>query len=315
MRTQSLFYFKGLAWLLFTVLLLSACRSNPASPTSPVELTPPENTSETSSAFSPTPSPTLPAPTPTPQALAARVNDQAISLERYQAELGRFQAAVNRELNQDDHQRVLESLVNELLLAQSATENGYTLDNATLQERLEELAQAAGGQDALNQWMEANGYSEASFLEHLDLAIRAAWMRDQIVAQVSTTQEQVHARQVLFKTIEEANQAFAQLQAGADFLDLAKTSDPIAGGELGWFPRGYLFFPELEEAIFQLQPGQYTDVIQTPSGFHIVFVIEREQERPIDSQVFVILQENALQKWLEEQRQQSSIEILASTNN
>lgn len=315
MRTQSLFYFKGLTWLLFTVLLLSACQSNPASPITPVELTPPENPSETPSAFSPTPSPTLPAPTPTPQALAARVNDQAIPLERYQAELGRFQAAVNRELNQDDRQRVLDSLVNELLLAQAATDNGYTLDNTTLQERLDELAQAAGGQDALNEWMLTNGYSEASFREDLDLAIRAAWMRDQIVAEVPTTQEQVHARQVLFKTIEEANQAFAQLQAGADFLDLAKTADPIAGGELGWFPRGYLFFPDLEEAIFQLQPGQYTNVIQTSSGFHIVFVIEREQERPIDSQVLVILQENALQKWLEEERQQSTIEILASINN
>ncbi len=176
MRTQPIFYFKGLIWILIVVLFLTACQATPSAPTNPVELTSLEPVSETPSAFSPSPSPTSPTHTPTPQALAARVNDQGISLERYQAELGRYQAAVNRELTSEDRQRVIDSLVDELLLAQAALQNGFTLDETTLQARIDKLTQEAGGQDAINQWMQTHGYSEASFREQLALAISAGCM-------------------------------------------------------------------------------------------------------------------------------------------
>jgi len=121
----------------------------------------------------------------------------------------------------------------------------------------------------------------------------------------------VHARQILTRTAEEANQALAKLQAGQDFDTLAKEADPIAHGELGWLPRGFLFFPELEEAAFKLEPGQYSSVIQTPSGYHILYIIERDPQRALDPQARLILQGKALQAWLDERRQQSQIEIIA----
>ncbi len=44
-----------------------------------------------------------------------------------------------------------------------------------------------------------------------------------------------------------------QLQAGADFATLAYRYDPLTGGDLGWFPRGVLTQPAVEEAAFSLQ--------------------------------------------------------------
>jgi peptidyl-prolyl cis-trans isomerase C len=128
---------------------------------------------------------------------------------------------------------------------------------------------------------------------------------------VPQTAEQVHARQILLRTAEAAAQELAQLQAGQDFTELAKQADPVTGGDLGWFPRGYLFFPELDQAVFSLEPGKFSDVIQTSIGYHILYVIEKDPARLLDPQARLILQEKALKNWLDERRQQSKIEIIS----
>jgi parvulin-like peptidyl-prolyl isomerase len=62
---------------------------------------------------------------------------------------------------------------------------------------------------------------------------------------------------------------------GADFAALASeyTEDPSGksnGGRLGTFGRGRMV-PEFEKATFELAPGEVSDVIETPFGFHIIY--------------------------------------------
>ncbi|MBD1399368.1 SurA N-terminal domain-containing protein [Pelovirga terrestris] len=69
-----------------------------------------------------------------------------------------------------------------------------------------------------------------------------------------------------------------QLREGADFAQLAKRhSDDAAnaadGGDLGYFGRG-IMVSEFETAAFALRPGQISDVVQTPFGFHIIKVTD-----------------------------------------
>ena len=75
-----------------------------------------------------------------------------------------------------------------------------------------------------------------------------------------------------------ANELLKQLQDGAGFAQLAKThsddqSNAAQGGELGTFGRGTMV-SEFEDAVFALRPGQLSEVIQTPFGFHIIKVEE-----------------------------------------
>ena len=139
----------------------------------------------------------------------------------------------------------------------------------------------------------------------------AAWMRDQITGAVPWVADQVHARQILLYNSSDANDILSRLNSGEDFTTLAFQYDPATGGDLGWFPKGYLTEPALETAAFSLDPGKYSDVIQTPLGYHILLVIERDAQHPLTSDARMNLQEKALSNWLAARRAQSDIQILA----
>ena len=115
--------------------------------------------------------------------------------------------------------------------------------------------------------------------------------------------EQIKAAHILLSVAEDADsvtvqkrrefadQLLKQLQDGADFTQFAKTysddkSNAANGGELGTFGRGTMV-KEFEDAVFTLRPGQLSDVVQTPFGFHIIKV-EEYTEPGVKSLVDVI---------------------------
>ncbi len=73
--------------------------------------------------------------------------------------------------------------------------------------------------------------------------------------------------------------------SGANFAELANkySQDPGnkdakgqgRGGELGWFGHGAMV-AEFDKAAFALSPGQVSDVVQTPFGFHVIQLEEKE---------------------------------------
>jgi peptidyl-prolyl cis-trans isomerase C len=207
----------------------------------------------------------------------------------------------------DAAQVVLDDLIAQVLLAQAARDDGFEITESDLESRIESLASQVGGMDALAAWQSEHGYTEESFQSALRRAAEAAWMRDKIIMAVPGTAEQVHAQQILLYNEDIARQVSNQLKAGADFADLAALYDPNAGGELGWFPRAYLLEPELEEAAFSLEPGQYSDVIETEVGYHILLVLERDPQHQLSPDAYLVMQEKALQDWLAQKRDESKI--------
>jgi peptidyl-prolyl cis-trans isomerase C len=242
--------------------------------------------------------------------LAAVVNGEEITLEEYQAELARYQAAIGTELATEDEQRVLDEMVGELLLAQAAREAGYTPTEEDVQKRYNDLITALGSQGALQDWMARYHYTQESFQQALGRSVAAAWMRDRIATAVPDSAEQIHARQILLYNSEEADGVLAQLRAGADFDDLAAQYDPITGGDLGWFPQGYLLDPKLDETAFGLQPGEFSSVIQTAAGYHVLQVLERVPQRPLEPSARQVLELRAIDDWMSQRRSQGEIQLL-----
>ncbi len=269
-----------------------------------------------------TPAPTQPpvtptaeaSPTPTQLPLALRVNGEGILITEYEAELARLQMAVEETGKQmtaeEQRQMVLDNLTDELLLAQAAQQAGFSVSDEELQARIDKLVSEIGGADKLTEWQAKYLFTEESFITYLKRSVLVAWQRDQITDAVPLTADQVHARQLIYQDEADANAALAALQGGTAFTQLAEAQDPVLGGELGWFPQGTLTQPVVEEALFALQPGEFTAVIKSEIGYHIVQMLEREPDHPLSVEARRMLQEKALDQWLTEKRAVSTIEVL-----
>lgn len=84
-----------------------------------------------------------------------------------------------------------------------------------------------------------------------------------------------------------AEQLHQQAISGADFIGIIKAEERSPKGRLNWDGIGTRredVPPDVSEMVFALKPGQISPVIETPTGFHIIKVLEREYAglRPLD---------------------------------
>lgn len=102
-----------------------------------------------------------------------------------------------------------------------------------------------------------------------------------------STPEQVRASHILLKTEgkddaavkKQADDLLAQIKAGANFEELAKThsEDEVSaakGGDLDFFNKGAMV-PEFDKVAFALPPGQMSDVVKSSFGYHIIKVTDK----------------------------------------
>jgi len=283
---------KTLLLLLVSIILFSGCGG--AAETPPGTATP----------ILPTRTPFPPSPTPIPT--AAIVNGDIITVAAYQEELARYKAAVNRDLTEEDQSIVINDLINLTLLAQAATSEGFQISETDLDER---IARLETEDQPLTDWLAVYGFTAESFREHLKRSLEAAWMRDQIIADVPFEMEQINAQQMLFYNLAAAEETLEDLNSGKDFSQLAKTNDPQTLGDLGWFPPGFLTISELDPILFDLEVEETSDIIETEIGYHIIMVLEKEGNRPLDPAIRQILQEQELDNWLVRRWKLSTIQI------
>lgn len=253
-------------------------------------------------------------PTATPEPMALTVNGEGITVTEFQAELARYksaQTALGKTVSDTDASKVvIEDLIAQVLLAQGAKAAGFDLSESALQSRMDALTTQLGGADKLSTWESGHGYTDASFRVALKRSAEAAWMRDKIVGTVPITADQVHAQQILMFNADDAQTVLAQLKGGADFNELAlkyNTYNTSTHGDLGWFPKGYLLDSKIEDAAFSLQAGQFSDVIQTDIGFHIIKVLERDPQHSLSPDAYLSQQEQALKDWVAQQRAQAAV--------
>ncbi len=262
----------------------------------------------------PTVTPALPTPTPAP--LAASVNGEGILLEFFELEIIRFEysktdSGIDLATLGSYQSELLDSMIDLVLLVQGARASSFKVEETEIDDRLNLMIESAGGWGKFELWMELNGYTQETLRTALAEEIEAAWMVAYLADQVPDITEQVHARHILVASEAEADELRAGLQDGADFDTLARqysidSSTRPAGGDLGWFPKGFLLWPEVEAAAFSLQPGEISTVVKSEIGYHILETIERE-DRLLAYSVRQALCERAVESWLSTERVSADI--------
>jgi parvulin-like peptidyl-prolyl isomerase len=291
--------------LLVIVFLISACG---------IEQTAEIATETATSTTAPTITQTSIPPSATPIPMAVIINNEGITREEFDVELDRYLSATgsgDRIDSTSPENQVLENFISQTLLKQGAEKNGFEISGDQIDSRIQELVSEAGGEEDFNRWLTDNGYNLDSFKIALAKSILAAWIRDQILQDVPQSAEQVNIQQLFFLSGDQANQVFQELESGRDFATIAAELDPFARGELGWVPRNYLPHQEIEEVAFNLQPGEYSQVIETSVGYHVIRVLEFDQNRRLNPDARLVWQELALKDWINQQREASNIEVFA----
>lgn len=267
----------------------------------------------------PTPEPTatetpIPEPTPTTPPAAAKVNGLYIAIEDVDCRSAQLRDAYeqlgkNVPGNDELREEALNDLIDETLFLSAAQLRGISPTAADLESKKQELCESLGSCDALYNWQNRNHYTEASFQRALERETAASNMRETIFASLKDA-EQLHVYRIWSDRRSDLTEAQNRLNLGISFIDVARNYDVATGGDMNWFPRGVLFSGELEEKIFSLNTGEYTDILEADGVYNIFYVADKQTGREMEMQVQQIAQRKALSDWLEEQRKQAEIEIL-----
>ena len=269
-----------------------------------------------------------PTETATPEPLAAVVNGEPILLSEFERQIASYEAsmaAAGQDLSTAegqaslarDREWVLDRLIEQILIEQAAQEAGVTVSAEEVDANIASLKEEIGD-TAFQQWLANEGMTEAQMREKLHREMIATKMANQVATDIPTRAEHIHARHIVVATQEEAQQVLSQVQAGADFATLARTysqdsSTRENGGDLGYFPRGVLTSSAVEEAAFQLQPGQVSGIIPSPLGYHIIQVIDRVPEQEISPENMRLIQDRTVRQWLDQLWAEADIQRFPST--
>jgi peptidyl-prolyl cis-trans isomerase SurA len=140
--------------------------------------------------------------------------------------------------------------------------------------------------------------------------------------------QQSRVRHILIKTSELVSQREARdrllklkdrIDHGTDFAELARLhsedTSSSRGGDLGWLAAGNTV-PEFEHAMNALEPGQVSEPVQTPFGWHLIQVLARRDEDMSKERQRVSARmalharksDEAYQEWLRQLRDRAYIE-------
>lgn len=151
--------------------------------------------------------------------------------------------------------------------------------------------------------------------DYYRLFVKPQMVRDQIDAQlqnaVPQSADQVHLQHIIVATEDLATQLASQAKGGADFGELAKTNSTDTqtaptGGDLGWVTKDELE-PATVEIAFGLDKNGISDPIQTPYGWEIIRVEDKQTDRPLTDTQYSNARQKAVDSWIADQRSKASI--------
>ena len=244
--------------------------------------------------------------------VAAKVNSEIITLsvieERAEILRQKYVGAPISISEQDLLKEALNMVIEESLQIQEGKKLGFVIDEDAVDAAMEEIIKKndlADGQ--LQEMLKREGRTLKSYKNHIrdqimvskitrfEIGNRVKVSEKSIIKYYKENQKEfwqegkVKARHILFiaergssekirrEKLQQAKKILLKLRKGNDFAKLAmKYSEDISasnGGDVGFVGRGKMV-PEFEEAVFNLKPGQVSDIVKTEYGYHIIKVEE-----------------------------------------
>jgi len=213
--------------------------------------------------------------------------------------------------------QILERMITDMLQQQYARENGVRVDDAQLNPAITRIAQQNGfsSLDKFRAKLEADGVDYKKFREEIRSEIISTRLREREVeskliisesevdnylankARIGSAGEEFHLAHILVVVPEQASaekiqaareraeQALSKLKGGAAFAQVAAgvsdAKDALKGGDLGW-RSGDSIPPLFMNELQNMKPGQISAVLRSPSGFHILKLLEkRSADAPV----------------------------------
>jgi peptidyl-prolyl cis-trans isomerase SurA len=247
--------------------------------------------------------------------VAVVVNDDVITRNELNDRIREIVRQLNRQntpLPAADvlEKQILERMIMDMLQLQYAKETGLRVDDTQLNVAIGRIAQQ-NNFSSLAQFrdrLEADGIDFDKFREEIRGEIISTRLREREIesklvisdgevdnylankARLGNSGEEFHLAHILVVIPEQASaekiqaarsraeNALAQLKAGADFAQVAAGSsdanDALKGGDMGWLS-GDKILPLFADELQNLKIGQVSGVLRSPSGFHIVKVIDK----------------------------------------
>ncbi len=255
------------------------------------------------------------AQTSTGDAILAMVNDQSIPEIELKWEIGQLTAEMslrNRPLSTGQirtlQPQLTDNIIERELLYQYASQKKIGVRTQLVNDTLADLKEQLGGNSALNHYLRTTGMSRSQLKEklHKGLIVRHLLRKEAIRAikvseaemqafyrqnqEFFETGEQIRSRHILIavsnmhnetqraESWEKIQALKTRLENGADFavlaLEYSDCPSRISAGDLGYLSREQMI-PSFADVVFQLQPGQVSNVFATRFGYHIVKVVDR----------------------------------------
>ncbi|PJF22796.1 MAG: hypothetical protein CUN56_04190 [Phototrophicales bacterium] len=251
--------------------------------------------------------------------IVARVNGQSITLTAFERALARNAAVVSDVASYDALAAFeLDKLIEQEVILQAAAEMGIVVTQEAVDAEYQFMRTSISDDTEWQNWLQTNNFAdddEFRQLTYYNLVNQR--VQEAVLQQMGMPQiPQVRMRHILVDTLEQANAVLARLNAGEDFAIVAtemsvdettRSSGGNLGNADGWVVADDLVTPELFDSALQLEPGTYSQPIQTMLGYHIIQTLEVGQ-RPATSQEAVTLQMQYFNDWLAEQVQSADIE-------
>lgn len=274
--------------------------------------------SQTAAAPASQPEKPKPVPVQLPDVIA-RVNGESINKAEFEKAIknveGRAGQPVPAEQRDQVYRGVLDQLIAYRLLMQETKARKIDVAETEVEARLASIKQQFPSEDAFKQTLTQQNLTVEQLREDAKSDMRVTKMLESEVntkvavqaQEVNTFYEQnpdkfkqgerVRASHILIRAAENADvktrqdaktkatDVLKEVKGGKDFSELAKhySQDPGSaanGGDLGFFQQGQMV-PAFEKAAFTLKPGEVSDVVETPFGYHIIKVAEKQGARTV----------------------------------